>query len=255
MTNNVSIAAQVLEQWGATVTPIQTSQKDESDWLAEFGDYRILVEEKTKLENAESQAARAVALSRGEVHGSVVPLAHNNRLSGIARKAAKQLSSTGNDISHNNRIVWFTGTGFDAEAKHFQFMATLYGSTKIFELAQPKLKECYFFRNADFFRFRDQLDGAVAAYLRGNELTVKLCLNPYSSSWQVLRDSPFAKNFKLGLIDPVAEEAASEAYIADTELPRTDSGAIIRYLEEKYDLKQAQNMDMNLASAVVSVPR
>lgn len=255
MTNNVSVAAQVLEQWGATVTPIQTSHKDESDWLAEFGDYRVLVEEKTKLESAESQAVRAAALSRGEVHGSVLPLVHNNRLSGIARKAAKQLSSTGNDISHNNRIVWFTGTGFDAEAKHFQFMATLYGSTKIFELAQPNLKECYFFRNADFFRFRDQLDGAVAAYLRGNEVTIKLCLNPYSSSWLVLRDSPFAKNFKNGLIDPVAEEAAGEAYIADTDLPRTDFGAIIRYLEDKYGLKQAQNMDMNMASAVVSVPR
>lgn len=255
MTNNISVAAQVLEQWGATVTPIQTSHKDESDWLAEFGDYRVLVEEKTKLESTESQAARAAALSRGEVHGSVLPLVHNNRLSGIARKAAKQLSSTGNDIPHNNRIVWFTGTGFDAEAKHLQFMATLYGSTKIFELDKPQLKECYFFRNADFFRFRDQLDGAVAAYLRGNEVTIKLCLNPYSNSWPELRDSPFAANFKHGLIDPVAEEAACEAYIADTDLPRTDSAAIIRYLEDKYGLVQAQNMDMNLASAVVSVPR
>ena len=255
MTSTTSVAAQILELWGATVTPIQTSQKDESDWLAEFGSYRILVEEKTKLENDESQAARAATLSRGEVHGSVLPLVHNNRLSGIVRKAAKQLSSTGNDVSHNNRIVWFTGTGFDAEATHLQFMATLYGSTKIFELARPKLKVCYFFRNADFFRFSDHLDGAVAAYLRGSEVTVKLCLNPYSSNWQVLRDSPFAKNFKLDLVDPVAEEAASEAYIADTDLPRTDSGAIIRYLEEKYGLQQAQNMDMNMASAVVSVPR
>ncbi len=255
MTNTFSVAAQVLEQWGARVTPIETSHKDESDWLAEFGTYRLLVEEKTKFEEAESHAARAATLARGEVHGSTLPLSHNNRISGIVRKAAKQLDSTGGDVAHDSRIVWFTGTGFDAEAKHFQFMATLYGSTKIFELDRPQLKDCYFFRNADFFRFKEQLDGAVAAYLRGNELTLKLCLNPYSSSWQQLRDSPFASNFKLGLVDPVAEEAAGEAYIADTDIPRADAGAVIRYLEEKYGLERAQNMDMNLASAVVAVPR
>lgn len=255
MTTTISIAAQVLEQWGARVTPIETSQKGESDWLAEFGTYRLLVEEKTKFEEAESQAARAATLARGEVHGSTLPLSHNNRISGIVRKAAKQLNSTGGDVAHDNRVVWFTGTGFNAEAKHFQFMATLYGSTKIFELARPQLREYYFFRNADFFRFREQLDGAVAAYLRGDEVTVKLCLNPYSSSWQQLRDSPFARNFKLGLVDPVAEEAAGEAYIADTDVSRSDVGAVIRYLEEKYGLEHAQDMDMHLASATVVVPR
>lgn len=255
MTNTLSVAAQVLEQWGARVTPIETSHKEESDWLAEFGTYRLLVEEKMKLEESESRVARAAILSRGEVHGSTLPLSHNNCISGIIRKAAKQLNSTGSDVAHDNRVVWFTGTGFDAEAKHFQFMATLYGSTKIFELARLHLKDCYFFRNADFFRFKEQLDGAVAAYLRDDEVTVNLCLNPYSSSWQGLRSSPFARNFKVGLIDPVAEEAAGKAYIADTETPRSDVGAVIRYLEIKYGLVCAQNMDMNLASAVVAVPR
>ena len=118
MTEIFSIAAQVLEQWGAHVTPISTSHKDESDLLATFGDFRLLVEEKTKLEDADSTIKRRAALARGEVHGSNLPLAHNNRLSGIVRKAAKQLASTGSDIAHECRIVWFTGTGFDAEAKH-----------------------------------------------------------------------------------------------------------------------------------------
>ena len=250
-----SVAKQVLEQLGACVTPVETSQKNESDWLVEFGDFRLLVEEKTKLEDVESYAARVATLATGEVHGSTLPLSSNNRISGIVRKAAKQLDSTGRDMAHDCRIVWFTGTGFDAEATHFQFMATLYGSTKIFELDRPQMKGCYFFRNADFFRFKAQLDGAVAAYVRGNELTLKLCLNPYSSNWRQLRDSPFARKFKLGLIDPVAEEAAGQAYIADADIPRSDAGAVIRYLEKKYGLERAQNIDMNLASAVVAMTR
>jgi hypothetical protein len=255
MTDTFSVAAQVLEQWGATVTPIPTSHKDESDWLAQFGNYRLLVEEKTKIEEPEVRATRAETLATGEVHGSTLPLSHNNRLSGIVRKAAKQLSSTGQDVPHDGRIVWFTGTGFDAEARHYQFINTLYGSTRIFQLGRPGMKECYFFRNGDFFRFREQLDGAVVAFLHGDNVTVKLCLNPYSSSWQSLRGSPFASNFKLGLIDPVEEEAAGEAYIADTDLPRSDIAAVIRYLEAKYGLEHAHNMDMNMASAVVAVPR
>lgn len=211
------------------------------------------LEEKTKLEEPESKAERIATLARGEVHGVTLPLTQDNRISGIVRTAVKQLTSTGHDVSHAHRIVWFTGTGFDAEAKHYQFMATLYGSTRIFELERPSMKECYFFRNAEFFRYRDQLDGAVAAYLVRDQVTVKLCLNPYAQDWQALRDSPFASNFRLGLIDPIAEEAAGQAYIADTDLVRTDNQAVIRYLEGKYGLKQAQNMDMNFASAAVQV--
>jgi hypothetical protein len=259
MTHTDSAAALVLTRWGAKVTPIRTSNKDESDWLAEFGDYSVIVEEKTKLEREASRVNREATLARGEVHGSTLPLVYNNRLSGIVRKAAKQLDSTGADVLYNNRIVWFTGTGFDAEAKHFQFMATLYGSTKIFEVggggvSESQLRECYFFRNADFYRFRAQLDGSVVAYLHGDHVAAKLCLNSYSEGWQALRESPLALNFKLGLIDPIAEEAAGKAYIVDTDLPRSDLQAVLRYLEEKYSLQQAQRMDMNLVSAAGAMP-
>lgn len=255
MSEPFSIAKQVLEEaWGAKVRVLPTSSKDECDLLADFEGVRLLVEEKTKFDDPLEQQKREATLAAGEVHGSVLPLRHNNRLSGIVRKATKQLSSTASDIDHQFRIVWFTGVGFHAEAKHYQFISTLYGSTRIFELNKPKMRECYFFRNSDFFRYRDSLDGAVAAFLKGDNLTVKLCLNPYSNSWEGLRDSPFAANFKLGLIDPVAEEAAGESYIADTDLPRTNEQTIIRFLEEKYGLEMAHNMDMNMASAVVRVP-
>lgn len=254
MATNFSIAAQVLEQWGATVTPIPTSGKDESDWLAQFGDYRLLIEEKTKIDEPESSAARAVSLARGEVHSSTLPLSYNNTLSRIARKAAKQLGSTGADVPHDARIIWFTGTGFDAEVKHYQFISTLYGSTRIFQLNHPGMKQCYFFRNAEFFLLKEKLDGAVVAFLNGDSVTMKLCLNPHSNGWQHLRASPFAEKFNLGLIDPVAEEASGQAYIADTDISRSDLDAVLRYLERKYGLKLAQNMDMNMASAVLTTP-
>ena len=255
MTDTVSIAAEVLKQWGAQVAQIPTSVRKECDWLAQFGHYRLLVEEKTKFEAPEVSATRAESLAKGEVHVSTLPLGHNNGVSGIVRDAVNQLSSTGQDVPHDARIIWFTGTGFDAEAKRDQFIDTLYGSTTIFQVSRPGMKKCYFFRNSDFFRFREELDGAFVAVPQGDNVAVRLCLNPHSKSWQSLRDSPFASNFKLDLIDPVAEEAAGKAYIADTDIPRTDTAAVIRYLEVKYGLENAHDLDMNMTSVVFEVPR
>jgi hypothetical protein len=255
MAIEVSIVEQVLAAWGATVESLPTSSKEESDWLALLGGCRLLIEEKTKFDDPAAYQARSDALSAGQVHGSTLPLVHNNRLSGIVRKAAGQLSSTGKEIAHDARFLWFTGVEFHGEAKHYQFIATLYGSTRIFELDQPTMKECYFFRNSDYFRYRSHLDGAVAAHLHDDVLTMRLCLNPYSPNWLTLRDSPYAKQFEYGLIDPVAEEVAGQAYIADTDVPRNDEGAVLRYLEQKYGLTRAMSMDMNLTSATVLVDR
>lgn len=255
MTLDVSIAEQVLVAWGATAESLPTSSKEESDWLAVLDGCRLLIEEKSKLDDPATRQTRNEELSAGQVYGATLPLAHNNRISGIVRKAVGQLSSTGRDLEHDLRILWFTGLEFDGEAKHLQLMATLYGSTRVFELDRPVMKECYFFRNGDFFRYREHLDGAVAAYLNGNTVNMKLCLNPYSPNWMTLRDSPYARQFKLGLIDPIAEEGAGNAYIVDTDIPRSDQPAVLRYLERKYGLSRAMTMDMNMATAAIRLKR
>jgi hypothetical protein len=255
MSLEFSVAQQVFEFWGATAEEIPTSSAEESDWIAELKGFRLLVEEKAKLENPALQKEREEALRSGRAHGMTTSLSHSNRLSGIVRKARKQLSSTAARLDHDARIVWFTGIGFDAEAKHYQFMSTLYGSTKIFEIDNPRLRECYYFRNADFYRYREELDGAVAAFLFGDSVTIKLCLNTYSPRYLAIKSSPFAAQFQNGLIDPLAEEASGDAYIADTDIDRKDTGAVLQYLQNKYGLSRAMNMDMNLATATVVMPR
>ena len=251
-----SIAVQAFQSWGALVEPLPTSTKEECDWLVSLENSRLIAEEKTKFEDALAIEARLKTLRAGRVHGHTVPLKSNNRLSGIVRKAVGQLTSTAADVEHDLRVLWFTGTGFDGEAKHYQLMSTLYGSTRVFELnGDGHHRTCYFFRNSDFYRFRDVLDGAYVTYLTGDTLTVKLCLNPHSTTWQQLRDSPFAARLQNGLIDPVAEEKEGAAYIVDGEVERSDEGAVMRYLHVKYGLKQAMSIDMGMTSAAILVPR
>jgi hypothetical protein len=255
MTTDSSIAAQVLEAWGASAEPVATSSKEESDWIANLDGCRLLIEEKTKFDEPASEAARDAALAADEPHGGTLPLSHNNRISGIVGKAARQLDSSATDVDHDFKVLWFTGVGFDAEAKFHQVIATLYGLTRVFEIERKGMKECYFFRNADFFRYRATLDGAIVGHLQGHAVTMKLCLNPYSKNWQALRDSPYARQFPTGLIDPVAEEERGEAYVADCDIDRNDKDGVLRFLERKYSLERAMNMDMNLASVAIRLPR
>jgi hypothetical protein len=247
-----SIATQVLEKWGATVTSIPESSDEEADLLATLNGCRLLIEEKTKLDDPANQRARQLALDTGQLRASTLPIIHNNRISGVIRKAADQLTSTSNRVEHDLRVLWFTGVGFDAEAKHLQLIATLYGSTNIIDSISKHIKECYFFRNSDFYRYRNHFDGAIAAHLNGHAVTMKLCLNPYSANWEALRDSPYAQKFLNGPIDPLAQEARGEVYIADTDTDRNHESAVLNYLQQKYGLQRPVKMDMMMASVAIN---
>lgn len=252
--NDQSIAAAVLKDWGADVRDIPTSNKSESDWLATLDGFRLLVEEKTKFENPETIATRHETLARGEVHGTVTGLTPNNRISGIIGKAAKQLRSTGSDVEHDARVVWFTATGFDREAKDHQAFNTLYGCTKSFDLdVSASLRDCYFRYNSEFFRHND-LDGAYLLKADNGSGVIRLCLNPFGANWKALRDSPFTSKLVNGLVDPVALESSGEAMIVDTDIDRRDEQALLGYLSGKYGIEKLQFMDMNIATATVSMP-
>jgi hypothetical protein len=188
----------LLEHWGIGVADIPTSDKDESDFLATFGPAEVLIEEKTKLDDAAYLAQRAKVLDTGEIHSASLPLVRDNRLSGIVSKAARQLKSSASQ-PHDFRLVWFTATGQQAEAKYYQFIATLYGTTKILEMNRDYYRACYFFRNSDFHRHAAVLDGAVAAYLSGTSITAKLCLNPLSPNYAALKASSVVATFGNGI--------------------------------------------------------
>jgi hypothetical protein len=249
-----TIAQQIFETWGVQFTPVQTSRKEEADWLVEIEGCTYLIEEKTKFPNPEDLQDRSKSLNETNQYTSITPVSRSNTISGIVGKAKKQLQSTGESKRHQFRLVWFTAIGWDAEAKHMQFIATLYGTSKVFEIDGKTLCDCYFFYNSDFFRYRNELDGAIASFLFGESVSIFLCLNPYSLNYEKLRDSPIVAMLPKGLTDPPAEEKAGRAFIADTEIDRKDSQAILRYLELKYGTGKLANMDFKMASAEFRLP-
>ena len=250
---SISYAKGFLQHWDALVEDIETSDSEQSDFLASLEEEILLIEEKTKLDNPADLAKRRKAFDAGAVYSSSKRLVRNNRLSGVVRKAASQLASSASN-PHDFCLVWFTGTGYQAHALSEQFIATLYGSTNIIEMGSSHFRRCYFFRNSDFHRYADIIDGAVVAHVEGQALSAKLCVNPLSSRASRLRASAFARRFGTAVEDPEALERDGEAFIVTGDVDRNNENALLAELQQKYSTKPLMTFDLGYHSAAVAHP-
>lgn len=241
---------------GMTFEDIPTSDKEgkkEADFLVNFGDVSVLIEEKTKEDDLNYLSIRGQELEAGGIHEHSVPLTRNETISGIIRRAAKQLQSS-SDKPHDFRLIWFTATGVDAEAKYEQFMATLYGRTNIIERDAEGYRRCYYFRNSDFFRRAAIIDGAVAAFVEDASITAKLCLNSLSPRYLALKQSSFVKPFGTAIEDPLELEARGAAFILDSDLNRKDEERLLAYLKDKYKTGPLMTIDLGYTSGSILLP-
>lgn len=254
MSDDFSYADHALKHLGFDVRPIEAGEGESADWIASLGDEVALVEEKTKFEDPAEIARRTTAYRAGKPFDTHVPFKADNRLSGISRKAANQLAASAAEISHQYRLVWLTATGHSHEAKFHQYIATLYGSTNIIERSKVvPLRRCYFYRNSDFYRYRDQLDAAVVAESDDDNINLKLCLNPLSPKFTKLRSSRVRAAFGTAVLDPLVDEAEGGAFIADCDLDRSQESALLEYLRNKYKTDYLMSMDLGMASVSVTV--
>jgi hypothetical protein len=250
-----SFAELLLGHLGVAVQAIETSNEEQADFLATIEGTVTLIEEKTKLEDPGVDAARKEARRASKLHAAHIAIKPHNRLSGINRKASKQLASSATTFAHDFRLVWFTAIGTNCLGKQQQFIATVYGTSGIVELDSSTYRACYFFRNSDFFRFRENLDGAVAAYSDGKELSGTLCLNPLSPRYMAFKASPLVKVFGNAVRDPMTDEKEGRAFIIDRDIDRNNQNSVLEFLQHKYSTKPLMNMDMGYSSVSVQVSK
>lgn len=254
MSDAFSYAEYILRHLGFDVAPIAEGDEEAADWIASIDGEVVLVEEKTKFEDEAEVARRTAAYAAGRAFDSHTPFTSNNRLSGISRKAAGQLAASAEEILHQYRLVWLTATGHTHEAKFHQYIATLYGTTNVVERGRiVPLRRCYFYRNSDFFRFREQLDGAVVAESDGEHVNLKLCLNLLSPRFALLRTSRTRAAFGNGVLDPLVDEAEGGAFIVDCDLDRSREGDLLEFLRSKYGTDYLMQMDMGMSSVSMAM--
>jgi hypothetical protein len=254
--DDFSFAEAGLRHLGFEVTKIpEVHDSETADWKAAIEGETLLVEEKTKFEDADEIAKRAAAYAFSQPFATHIPLMRNNRLSGISRKAAGQLAASAKTIPHQFRIVWFTATGHNHEAKARQYVATLYGSTGLIERGRlSRIRKCYFFRNSDFYLYRNRIDAAVVAQTDGRDLTFFLYLNSLSDRYPVLVESRVRAAFK-GVIDPIEDEREANAFIVDGDVDRARQNDVLDYVRQKYGTDYLMEIDMGMSSVSTVVDR
>ncbi|MCF7981748.1 MAG: hypothetical protein K9K86_07160 [Pseudomonadales bacterium] len=238
-----------MKEWGFSVEKIPESDvkgEKRPDFKVTCAGEIFLIEVKSREDDKNEVIEKKKTLEQGEIYGQHKPLVRKNTVSGIIRDACDQLINYGNQNFF--RIVWLCAIGDVKDAQFEQFKAALYGKTQMFDLDGDSYhRPCYFYRDSDFFRYRNVLDAAIVSTLS----QVELCFNPLSPKDTELQNSIFTAIFKDSICDPIKAEAEGYAYIVDSDVDRKDESAVMRYLREKYNAPKLQKIDLGWHSGSI----
>jgi hypothetical protein len=242
--------ARILRDWSFEVDEIvEAVDARRPDLRASSGSELHLVEVKAKEDDAGRDEAIQAAFARGELFREHHVLAPRNRIAGIVKHASDQLLAHP-EAAAAFRLIWFVSTGHKATVFLDQVEATLYGTTNLIDLDESQwFPKCYFFDNSAFFRWRHALDGAILS----SESEAWFCLNTYSERVDQLRSTKLLSHFGSAVRDPVRFEAEGSAVVADCDVDRKDSAAVLGYLQKKLGRQKLMNMNLGYMSVAVGL--
>lgn len=233
------IVQKILEHLGFEVTRVEEGNQKTPDLYAERDGEIHIIEVKAKLDDARREGEMERAFDKGVLFEEVLPLGPRNRIAGIVRHGVRQIGAHAENDPL--RLLWFMVIGSRAEVYAKQIRATLLGSTRVYDLQDLSWqRECFFFHHSEFFRWQENLDGAVV----GDMWSGKLLLNPFSPRLERLRRSPLAVTFGTGVVDPVALENQGDACVVDGDVDRSDEAAVQAYVQQKYGRPMLQSIEM-----------
>ena len=245
-----AIGAQ-MKEWGLSVRKIPESKiryEKRPDFEVKSDGFTYLIEVKSREDDKKKVAEKKETLEEGEIYGQHKALVRKNTVSGIIREAYDQLINYGSNDCY--RIVWLCAISDAQTAKFEQFKAALYGKTQMFDLdGDGSHRPCYFYRDSDFFRYRNILDAAIVSTLS----QIELCFNPFSVKNIEFQTSKFAETFKDSVCDPIKDESKGYAYIVDSDVDRKNESAVMRYLRDKYNAPKLQKIDLDWHSGSVLI--
>lgn len=240
-----------MEKWGLSVKKIPESQvkgEKRPDFEVKCDSFTYIVEVKSREDDKKEVEEKNEVLDQGKIYGQQKALIRKNTVSGIIRDACDQLKNYGKDDWY--RIVWLCAMDDAQKAKFEQFKAAIYGKTQMFDLdGNAYHRPCYFYRDSDFFRYRNTLDAAIVSTFT----EVELCFNPFSAKNHEFKNSTLVKLFKDSVCDPIKDESEGYAYIVDSDIDRKNENAVMSYLRDKYNAPKLTKIDMGWHSGSVLI--
>jgi hypothetical protein len=211
---------------------VPVGDRKTADFLAtDSADVNYLIE-------VESQADDLAYWSELEERGQVNrtdEVMRTNVASRVVRHAAKQLRET-EAPEHSFNLLAIVPASDDPGTQASEFRSTLYGIMLLVDAessGEHQTKDCFYFDYNEFYEMRD-IEGALLF----DDSGCQLCINTFAERADAFRNSVLCQRFdkESGVLDPDALEAGGQAYIADIDLPRSESEKLLDYVMEKYSL-------------------
>lgn len=244
------IAKEMLKKNGLTAFDIPTVKDKQTPDFEVHGDKdRYVIELKIKGDDPIEVKKFAEEFATGEIVARENPIGPRNTLDGIIRDGVKQMMVY-DPNREMYRILWLHATGHDPELHFRRFQSTLFGTETLFSLRLSHIINCYFFHDSAFFRWREQLDGAIISFQNNGQL----CINPLSPLSNKLRVSDISAGMARGIFDPAKSDGIADGtMIADCETDRSDIAATLQFLQTKYSVEHLQAMPMIQYSGTIAV--
>lgn len=195
-------------------------------------------------------------LRRGDLYEKSLPFDKGNAIEVGLDKATSQLKSTAAGFPDYLRLVaLLVRSRYDQKVKYHQILAELCGKRSIIIATDVPGKgdhlECFYFSHSAFFRHRRVLDGAV---LFDGDDGFALFANAYGSRAARLCQSALGQFFaQHGAMMDNATLERDGYLIADCNLDRSDEGAMLRWVAQKYNLRKPIVVGFQRYSAMARV--
>lgn len=219
----------------------ENNDEETCDLFVRNNSEKFLVEVKSK----DSDKTIVKDLRKNNIATRKKSVGRTNIISNIVAKAYKQLNAI-KDYGNCFKLIWFEIKHKETERLHFsQILSSLYGVEDIVfepEKDNHQNKKCYYFTHSDFHKLPN-LDGVIVSSPNGNILLV----NNFSNQFNKFVTSNVSKIFtnRKRMFNPIDWEKENQCFIADCNTDRKNKEEILKYISQKYSLKNPINLVFN----------
>ncbi len=234
------LVAEYLGDLGFSVTKLEEGAKQIADFRVKGRRDTYLVEIKSKQSNPMKLARFLSSLQEKGIAEESEPMRRGGRIPEVVRSGAHQLRAT-HTKGGPYRLLWLVAMGHHPNVQVSQFRSSLYGIVNIVDFDDPSAlasRDCFYFEESDFYRYRHVLDGAIIGTLE----KCQLCLNNHAKHSDQLRRSELAIAFGEAVVDPEVLAQSNRIWLADTGEARGNPAAVLKYVQAKYGRRRLSVM-------------
>lgn len=233
----------------------EPENRKEADFLCKFGNASFLIEAKLKTDNHEALNEQHSVLSKGGVYVFEDQLGSYKQVTNSTLpQAIKQLQESKKHHICDFSFVLLLCYGINHITKKDKSIDQIFGRTFIMDGSDQKNnRHCYYYKRNDFYRYRDDLDGAIIGNIddHGN-IFFDICLNTYSKNYDSLRVNALIEKYPHNILDPKEEHNLGRCYLPDEGIPCVQSQSeynpvvipeMLMHLRKKYNRPNLINLD------------